>query len=71
MEGGGRVQELAGPDQIILHEKDAAPVSFQTLPEMGGIGRVQELAGPDQFVQELDHRALPAELQASRSYHQD
>ena len=66
-----RANRTTQSDQIILHEKDAAPVNFRTLPEMEGTGRVQELGGPDQFIPELEHRALPVELQASRSYHQD
>ena len=58
-------------DRIIIHEKDAAPVNFRALPEMVETGQVQELGGPDHVTSELEHRALPVELQASRSYHQD
>ena len=47
------------------------PVDFRAIPEMVGTGRVHEFGDPDPFIPELDHRALPVELQAPRSYHQD
>ena len=47
------------------------PFDFRAVPEMVGTGRVHEFGDPDQFIPELDHRALPVELQSSRSYHQD
>ena len=58
-------------DQIHLHEIDAVPVSSQSLSELEDFRRAQEVGGADYFLPELEHKAPPVELQASRPHHQD
>ena len=55
--------------QITTHDETAASVNSQIISEMEEFRRAQELGGANYFIPELEHRASPVELQASRPHH--